>query len=57
MRSGLSTGSGIVLIYCPCGSEEEAARIARTLVEQRLIACANIREMRSIYFWKGELAD
>src|SRR5436305_15246216 len=53
----MSQYNGVVLIYCPCGSEEEAVRIGRALLERRLIACANVHESRSLYFWKGEPAD
>jgi len=53
----MSQNNGVVLIYCPCGSNEEAVRIARALLDRRLIACANIHQSRSLYFWKGELAD
>ena len=34
------TGS-LELIYSTFGSEEEARRVAKTLLEERLIACAN----------------
>src|SRR4051812_42490530 len=54
---GMAGKSDVVLIYCLCGSEEEAVRIGRSLLEQRLIACANIHETRSLYFWKGQPAD
>jgi periplasmic divalent cation tolerance protein len=38
------------------GSLEEADRVARTLVEERLAACVNIIEsVRSIYRWQGKL--
>ena len=40
------------------GSADEAKKIARTLVEERLIACANIvPAVNSIYRWKGEVCD
>jgi periplasmic divalent cation tolerance protein len=40
------------------GSEEEAAKIARALVEERLAACANIiGPVRSIYRWRGAIED
>ena len=46
----------VVLVTVP--NEEEAARIARALVEERLAACANIiPSVRSIYRWKGEVCD
>src|SRR5262245_16253983 len=48
---------GVVMIYVPCGSDEEASRIAAALLDARLIACANIYESRSIYRWDGRLTD
>lgn len=36
----------------------KAAKIAQFLVENGLVACANIvPEIRSIYLWKGEVCD
>ena len=46
----------VVLITAP--GEEEAARIAKALVDERLAACINIvKGVRSVYRWKGELCD
>ena len=40
------------------GSEEEAVRLARTLVERRLVACVNVLPgVRSLYRWEGRVAD
>jgi periplasmic divalent cation tolerance protein len=47
----------VALIYVPCGSDDEATRIARTLLDERLIACGNIYESRSLYRWEGALVD
>jgi periplasmic divalent cation tolerance protein len=49
------TDKRIVLITC--GSEEEASRIARALVGERLAACVNILDspVRSVYRWKGSI--
>ena len=48
--------SEISIVLVTAGNEEEAAKIGRTLVEERLGACANIvPRIRSIYRWKGEI--
>jgi periplasmic divalent cation tolerance protein len=45
-----------VLVTAP--DEENAVRIGRALVDERLAACANIiRGIRSIYRWKEEIFD
>ncbi|WP_267639537.1 divalent-cation tolerance protein CutA [Haloarchaeobius amylolyticus] len=36
---------------------DEAGRIARTLVEERLAACVNRVRCRSTYRWEGEVHD
>ncbi|KAF0119868.1 MAG: periplasmic divalent cation tolerance protein [bacterium] len=47
-----------ITVLITAGSEEEAGRIGKTLVEERLIACANIiPKIRSIFSWKGEIWD
>ena len=47
-----------IFIYITNPSKEEAKKIARYLVEKKLIACANIYEnVNSIYPWKGKIAD
>ena len=39
-------------------SEQEALKLARLLVDQRLAACVQISApMRSIYRWQGELCE
>jgi len=46
----------VALATAPDG--EVAARIARALVEERLVACANlIQRVRSIYRWQGRVED
>ncbi|MDY6805488.1 MAG: divalent-cation tolerance protein CutA [Cyanobacteriota bacterium] len=44
---------GVVLVTAP--SRDEAAAIARSLVEAKLAACVNIFPIHSIYTWEEEL--
>lgn len=45
-----------LLVLSTFGTADEARRISRTLVEERLVACANlIPQVESIYRWKGEV--
>jgi periplasmic divalent cation tolerance protein len=44
------------IVLTTAGSEQEARKIANSLVERRLAACVNIfPEVQSIYRWKGEI--
>ena len=46
------------LIYMTAGSQDEATRIGKTLVEERLVACVNlIPGMRSLYWWDGAIQE
>jgi len=48
----------IVSVYCVFGSAEEAERIGRQVVEERLAACVNILgPCRSIYRWQGAIDE
>ena len=50
------TDTVVVLVTAP--STEEAARIARVLVEEKLAACGNVVPgVRSIYRWQGKICD
>ena len=40
------------------GAQEDAERIARTLVEERLAACVSIAQgLMSIYWWEGKIEE
>jgi periplasmic divalent cation tolerance protein len=46
----------IVSVYAVFANSEEAERIGRTVIEEKLAACINIlAPCRSIYRWKGEI--
>jgi periplasmic divalent cation tolerance protein len=46
----------IVSVYAVFANAEEAERIGRTVVEERLAACVNILgPVRSIYRWEGKI--
>ncbi len=48
--------TGNKLVLTSAGSREEAQRIARALVERRLVACVNIvPRVESIYRWEGRI--
>ena len=50
------TGALVVLVTAP--SAEEAARLARALVEEKLAACGNVLPgVRSIYRWQDRICD
>ncbi|MFA7595536.1 MAG: divalent-cation tolerance protein CutA [Novosphingobium sp.] len=46
------------LIWCPFGDRDSASQVAGQLLDERLIACANILpDMQSLYLWKGKRGD
>ena len=48
----------MLVVFSTFGSEEEAARVVRVLVEERLIACGNlIPGVRSLFRWEGQVKD
>jgi len=47
-----------IVVLSTCGSEEEAVRIAKQLVDAHLAACVNlIPRIRSFYRWQGKVED
>ncbi len=46
------------LIWCPFADADQARRVARALLEERLIACANIVPgVVSVFEWQGEVSE
>ena len=47
-----------IIIFITASSEEEATKIATTLVEEKLVACVNIiPKIRSVYWWEGKVCQ
>jgi periplasmic divalent cation tolerance protein len=47
-----------IVVLVTAGSAEEAVKIARSVVEERLAACVNIVSgVRSIYRWEGKVTE
>ena len=47
-----------IAVFITAPGEDEAAMIARSLVEAKLAACVNIiKGIRSIYTWQGRIED
>lgn len=47
------TGLGVVLVTA--SSQQEAEKIAITLIENKLAACVNVTEVNSFYTWENKL--
>lgn len=46
------------LIWCPFADEASAENVAKQLLDERLVACANILPpMRSLFVWEGNRED
>lgn len=46
----------MTLAYITCKDKKEAERISMHLLKKRLIACANMFPIKSMYWWKGRIA-
>lgn len=54
--SGLKDADDIAFVYVTFPNQEEASRISKAAVEQRLAACANVfAPHQSIYWWKDQV--
>ncbi len=48
----------VSLVYITASSREEALEIGRTLVKERLAACANVGGgITSLYWWEGSVQE
>ena len=46
----------MVLVFIICKDRKEAEKISLHLLKKRLIACANMFPIRSMYWWNGKIA-
>jgi len=54
----MDTSDQFCLVYITAADGEEARRIARAVVEERLAACANVLSgHRAFYWWQGKLEE
>jgi periplasmic divalent cation tolerance protein len=47
----------MTLIYITCKDEKEAKKISMHLLKKRLIVCANIFPIKSMYWWKNKIVN
>lgn len=47
----------LIAVLTTVGSEADARRMARALVEQRLAACVQISRIDSVYRWEGAVQE
>jgi periplasmic divalent cation tolerance protein len=47
----------MIMVYITCKDGEEARKIATHLLDNKLIACANIFPSNSLYRWENKLED
>lgn len=46
------------IIYITTSDVDEAKKIAKTLLDERLVACCNIiPQIESLYWWEGEIEE
>ena len=54
--SGSEAGPALVVVLVTA-PEESARELVGELLDERLIACANVASISSLYRWEGELRD
>ncbi|RLF90709.1 divalent-cation tolerance protein CutA [Thermococci archaeon] len=47
----------MIIVYTTFPDWESAEKIVKTLLEERLIACANLREHKALYWWQGKIEE
>ncbi|WP_048058357.1 divalent-cation tolerance protein CutA [Pyrococcus yayanosii] len=47
----------MILVYTTFPDWESAERVVKKLLEERLIACVNLREHKAFYWWQGKIEE
>ncbi len=47
----------MTLVYITCKDEKEAKKISMNLLKKRLIACANVFPIKSMYWWQNKIVN
>ena len=47
----------MTLVYITCKGKKEAEKISMHLLKKRLIACANIFPIKSMYWWEEKIVN
>ena len=54
----MSLGEEALVVFVTAPSADRALELGRTLVEERLAACANLfPAIRSVYWWEGKVQE
>jgi periplasmic divalent cation tolerance protein len=46
-----------IVVFVTCSSQEEADRLALSLVEEKLAACINVTPVNSFFRWEGKACE
>jgi len=46
-----------IFVYITAASLKEAQKISQSLLEKKLVACANFFPIKSMYHWKGKIVS
>ncbi|MBD3231656.1 divalent cation tolerance protein CutA [Candidatus Dependentiae bacterium] len=47
----------MIFIYITCATKEQAEKIAFLMLKSRLVACANIFPVNSLYWWNDKIEN
>ena len=45
----------MILLFLPCADDKEASKIAKMLLDNKLVACVKRIPIESAYFWQGKV--